>query len=80
MLVDSGLLRQRQTRDRNAVGEACLGRLFNLQGEPLDGKGPVEAPVRWPIHRDAPNFEDQQPVTEVFLGEFSCPITCLISA
>ena len=42
------------------VGEACLGRLFNVLGEPLDEKGPVAADEYWPIHRDPPGFLDQQ--------------------
>ncbi|HZK29539.1 MAG TPA: F0F1 ATP synthase subunit beta, partial [Clostridia bacterium] len=42
------------------VGEACLGRLFNVLGEPLDEKGPVAADEYWPIHRDPPGFLDQE--------------------
>ena len=34
------------------VGPGTLGRLFNVVGEPIDEKGPVEAEERWPIHRD----------------------------
>lgn len=41
------------------VGEGCLGRLFNVLGEPLDDKGEVEAEAYWPIHRDPPGFQDQ---------------------
>ena len=36
------------------VGEVTLGRVFNLLGEPIDNRGPVEAKERWPIHRDPP--------------------------
>ena len=32
------------------VGEGTLGRVFNLLGEPVDGRGPVDAEARWPIH------------------------------
>nr|HID12999.1 F0F1 ATP synthase subunit beta [Anaerolineae bacterium] len=46
------------------VGEATLGRLFNVLGEPIDGKGPVEATERYPIHRLAPPFEDQSTRSE----------------
>jgi F-type H+-transporting ATPase subunit beta len=41
------------------VGAATLGRLFNVLGEPIDGKGPVEAMERYPIHQLAPSFEEQ---------------------
>ncbi len=37
------------------VGRATLGRIFNLLGDPIDEKGPVDAELRWPIHRAAPN-------------------------
>jgi F-type H+-transporting ATPase subunit beta len=47
------------------VGEASLGRLFNVAGEPLDGLGPVEAKERWPIHRPAPSYEEQAMTTQV---------------
>ncbi len=42
------------------VGRASLGRLFNVLGEPLDNLGEVEAEERWPIHREAPAFEEQE--------------------
>jgi F-type H+-transporting ATPase subunit beta len=47
------------------VGEATLGRIFNLLGEPIDLGPPVETDERWPIHRDAPNVEDLTPTTEM---------------
>ena len=47
------------------VGEATLGRMFNVVGEPIDGKGPVEAERRLPIHREAPPFTDVRPSTEM---------------
>ena len=47
------------------VGEATLGRMFNVLGEPIDGKSAPEAEERWPIHRKAPSFEEQSPVAEV---------------
>ena len=46
------------------VGEETLGRMFNVIGEPIDGKGPVEA-KRMPIHRTAPAFVDITPSTEM---------------
>jgi F-type H+-transporting ATPase subunit beta len=49
------------------VGEATLGRLFNVLGETIDEKKePVETEERWPIHRDAPTFEELEPTTEIF--------------
>ncbi len=47
------------------VGEATLGRMFNVLGEPIDGKGEVNAQERWEIHRKAPSFEEQSPAVEV---------------
>ena len=47
------------------VGEVTLGRMFNVLGEPIDGKPAPEAEERWPIHRKAPSFEEQSPVAEV---------------
>ena len=48
------------------VGEATLGRLFNVVGEPIDGKGPVEADTYYPIHRPPPSFEEQVTTPEFF--------------
>ncbi len=48
------------------VGEATLGRVFNVLGQPIDGKGEVEAEAFYPIHRSAPSFEEQATATEVF--------------
>jgi F-type H+/Na+-transporting ATPase subunit beta len=48
------------------VGEGCLGRIFNLLGDPIDGKGEVKAEKRYPIHRPAPSFEDQETTIEIF--------------
>ena len=47
------------------VGECTLGRMFNVLGEPIDGKPAPEAEERWPIHRHAPSFEEQSPVAQV---------------
>lgn len=47
------------------VGEATLGRMFNVVGEPIDGKGAVNADRRLPIHRAAPSFTDILPATEL---------------
>ncbi len=48
------------------VGKEVLGRLFNVLGDPIDGKGDVAAMERWPIHRSAPKFTEQSTQTEVF--------------
>ena len=47
------------------VGEACLGRVFNLLGETVDDQGPVTTEEQWPIHREAPAYEEQVPATEI---------------
>ena len=47
------------------VGPGTLGRLFNVVGEPIDEKGPLEVEERWPIHRDPPSFEELAPSTEI---------------
>ncbi|MEZ5066961.1 MAG: F0F1 ATP synthase subunit beta [bacterium] len=48
------------------VGEATLGRVFNLLGEPIDKKGPIAQTGRLPIHRQAPEFKDLEPKTQIF--------------
>ncbi|WP_206830652.1 F0F1 ATP synthase subunit beta [Alicyclobacillus fructus] len=48
------------------VGPGTLGRIFNVLGETIDEKGPVEAAERWPIHRPAPAFGDLTTKTEIF--------------
>ncbi len=47
------------------VGEATLGRIMNVLGEPVDEAGPVESEERWPIHRKAPAYADQAPAIEI---------------
>lgn len=48
------------------VGEEVLGRLFNVLGDTVDGKGAVKAKKSWPIHRSAPPFAEQSVKSEVF--------------
>ena len=48
------------------VGEATLGRIFNVVGKAVDNRGPVEAEEHYPIHRPAPAFTDQVTRTEMF--------------
>ncbi len=71
MTATDGLARGIEARDTGGpisvpVGPATLGRVFNVLGEPIDGKGPVDAEQRYPIHREAPSFEDQTTSMEVF--------------
>ena len=70
MSSTDGLQRGTEAEDTGApisvpVGDACLGRVFNLLGEPIDNKPQVETQDRWPIHRPAPSYEEQQPATEI---------------
>jgi F-type H+/Na+-transporting ATPase subunit beta len=48
------------------VGEIGLGRIFNLLGEPIDGKGAVKAEKYLPIHRSSPPFEEQETSKQLF--------------
>ncbi len=48
------------------VGDVGLGRIFNLTGDPIDGKGPVNATLRYPIHRASPTFAEQQVDKQLF--------------
>lgn len=48
------------------VGEATLGRVFNLVGEPIDGLGPVKVTERKPIHHEPPEMSDLSSKTELF--------------
>jgi F-type H+-transporting ATPase subunit beta len=49
------------------VGEAALGRILNVLGNPVDQRGPIpEGTLRWPIHRESPKFTDLEPKTEIF--------------
>ena len=51
---------------RVPVGQETLGRIFNVLGQPIDGKGDTGAHEYYPIHRPAPIFEDQSTRVEVF--------------
>ena len=50
---------------RVPVGEECLGRVFNLLGQPIDNKPAVQSAESWPIHRPAPAYDEQQAATEI---------------
>ncbi len=47
------------------VGEECLGRVFNLLGEPVDNKPAPQTKEHWPIHRQPPSYEDQESSAEI---------------
>lgn len=49
------------------VGMSTLGRLFNVLGNPVDGKGEITDAEKWCIHREPPSFEDQSPVVEILV-------------
>jgi F-type H+-transporting ATPase subunit beta len=71
MSTTDGLSRGTEAIDEGApisvpVGPETLGRVFNVLGDAIDGKGPVDTEVRYPIHRQPPAFEEQATATEVF--------------
>jgi F-type H+-transporting ATPase subunit beta len=64
MDVTDGLVRGMNCKDTGApitvpVGKACLGRIQNVVGRPVDGLGPIDAEVKMPIHRLSPTFLEQ---------------------
>ena len=71
MSTTDGLVRGMKALDLGGpisvpIGEQTLGRIFNLLGEPIDGKGSIPHPEnRWPIHRPSPSFEEQVPVASI---------------
>src|ERR671912_370032 len=70
MTTTDGLARGAAVVDTGAaitvpVGEATLGRVFDVLGRPIDGKGPVEAAATLPIHREPPPFDQQTTEVEV---------------
>ncbi len=71
MDATEGLKRGMEVVNTNApitvpVGEATLGRMFDVLGNPIDGLGPVESEISYSIHRPAPSFEEQSTSVEVF--------------
>ena len=76
MSSTDGVTRGMEVSDTGAsisvpVGEAALGRILNVLGEPVDEMGPVggekaDEVERWPIHRLAPKFDQLEPKTEIF--------------
>ena len=71
MQSTDGLVRGVEVKDTGAfittpVGEAVLGRIINVIGQPVDEMGEVKTETRWPIHRSAPNFDELETQTEMF--------------
>jgi len=67
-----GLVRGAPVRDTGApitvpVGEATLGRIMNVIGEPIDGRGPINSDKTLPIHCEPPSFADQSTTSEVLV-------------
>jgi F-type H+-transporting ATPase subunit beta len=71
MDVSDGLVRGMDVQDTGdgikvPVGEATLGRIMNVVGQPVDEKGPIAATKSYPIHRPAPAFTDQETQVQTF--------------
>ncbi len=72
MDATEGLVRGQAVEDTGApisvpVGNATLGRIMNVTGDPVDEKGPVNTESRRPIHGDAPAFDQQSTATEILV-------------
>lgn len=70
MAATDGLVRGAEAVDTGGpikvpVGDACLGRVFNLLGEPVDEQPAPTEVEHWPIHRPAPAFDEQESSTEL---------------
>lgn len=70
MAATDGLVRGTEAVDTGGpitvpVGDECLGRVFNLLGEPVDEQPAPKNMERWPIHRPAPTFDEQESSTEI---------------
>ncbi|CAM3328274.1 F0F1 ATP synthase subunit beta [Helicobacter labetoulli] len=71
MDMTEGLTRAQEVKARGKmievpVGEAVLGRIFNVTGDVIDGGEPLATDLKWAIHREAPSFENQSTRTEMF--------------
>ncbi|MCK5576900.1 MAG: F0F1 ATP synthase subunit beta, partial [Dehalococcoidales bacterium] len=69
LMPTDGLQRGAEAIDTGApitvpVGKPCLGRLFDVSGQPLDNLGEVKSKEHWPIHREPPAFEEQETTTQ----------------
>jgi F-type H+-transporting ATPase subunit beta len=71
MKPTDGMVRGMKAVDTGApitvpVGDATLGRIMNVIGEPVDERGPIQSKERWSIHREPPKYEDQSTTVEMF--------------
>ena len=71
MDMTEGLTRGQEVKARGKmievpVGEAVLGRIFNVTGDVIDSGEPLATDLKWAIHREAPSFENQSTRTEMF--------------
>ena len=83
MAATDGLVRGAEAVDTGGpikvpVGDACLGRVFNLLGEPVDEQPAPTGVEHWPIHRPAPAFDEQESSTELLetgikVVDLTCP-------
>ena len=67
-----GMVRGNEVTDTGSpitvpVGPAVLGRILNVIGDPIDERGPIATTTRFPIHREAPSFEDQAAASEILV-------------
>jgi F-type H+-transporting ATPase subunit beta len=72
MDTTDGMVRGQEVSDTGApitvpVGPGTLGRILNVIGEPIDERGPIYATTFYPIHRDAPRFDEQASATEILV-------------
>jgi len=77
-----GLVRGQTVADTGSpilvpVGRACLGRIMNVVGDPLDDRGPIITEKKYPIHRDSPTYADQS--TEVEILETGIKVVDLLA-
>ena len=71
MKPTDGMVRGMKAADTGApitvpVGKETLGRILNVIGDPVDGRGPVASKEHWPIHREPPSYEEQATSVEMF--------------
>src|SRR5271163_4255733 len=67
-----GMVRGQEVEDTGGpitmpVGPETLGRILNVIGDPVDERGPIHTAKRYPIHRDAPSFEEQATTSEILV-------------